>query len=124
MNAERMLEVADAIEAEEVADFNMADYFSGKAAHEVLDRWDGQGHCGTAACIAGFTTLLYPPGYKVAAINPYNWARYALDLTDEAAELLFIDTVPLFLDRPSYAAKWLRDLAEGRKTFKDLRRTL
>lgn len=127
MNAERMLAVADAIEAEEIAEFDMRYYFKGEFAKEVLNRWDHINHCGTSACIAGFTLLLYPPPKKCVElgtdINPYPfiWAQYILDLMYEEARLLFINSIELFADRPDFAATWLRDLAEGRKTFEDLK---
>lgn len=116
-----MLAVADAIEAEAVAEFDMCEYFANRTVNAALNRQKRVGHCGTSACIAGFTMLLYPPKSKTVITSPFSWAKHTLDLTDEAAEVLFIDSVTLFADRPRYTASWLRDLAQGEKTFSDLK---
>lgn len=48
MNTELLLKVADAIEKEELASFDMRDWY----------RKRGPDHCKTTACIAGFTAML------------------------------------------------------------------
>lgn len=52
MNKENILKVADAIEKDHIKGliFDMSDYFE--------CREDGSGHCGTAACIAGWAYII------------------------------------------------------------------
>lgn len=74
MNTENMLRVADAIEEESIAKFNMG-------------AWVGTSCCGTVACVAGFATLL-EPGVR----SHRSWSERGekiLGLTDSEAEELF-----------------------------------
>ena len=61
MNKERMLLVADAIEKEEIAKFRMMDFIR-------------HAHCGTVACVAGFTHILINAAAKD---DPDNFLSYS-----------------------------------------------
>lgn len=109
MNKERMLVVADAIEKEEIAKFDMSHF---------VEEHD----CGTSACIGGFAILLFPQ-FDVEDMCSLYRATEIFELTENEGYMLFLDSMELFSER-TQATEWLRDLAEGRKTFDDLREAI
>ena len=86
MNKDRLLQVADAIEREEIAKFHMIDF--------VDDR-----PCGTVACVAGFTALMFigKPDDKYLTLQRQDEIAIVLGLNaSQAGELFFARSLDAF----------------------------
>lgn len=86
MNKQRMYLVADAIEKEQIAKFNMFDFI------------DGYHTCKTAACVCGFAALLNYPNHSVSDVKDAVYDDYGsfmsfgekyLEITKYEADELF-----------------------------------
>lgn len=85
MDSKRILEIADAIERQEIATFDMT--------HVVEQVTNDENHhpCGTAACVGGFALIMYMPFWKMQ--DDPHWEERAgevLGLTDQQATELFL----------------------------------
>lgn len=110
MNKEKILAVADAIEAGSLPalGFNM-DYEYDDSA--FASDYNGTS-CGAVACIIGWTNTVFP--VPARHIGSGFWAGETLDLTPDKSDKLFYPDVNCEYRRitPAEAAETLRHLAE------------
>lgn len=132
MNKERILALADRIEASSPGEFNMQDWF--EVNPKLLYGWWGtvgvssrlaisyvevdtidlllEKECGTTACVAGFAILLYPQEAKDIILSS---GRYSLHVERIAAQILDLSTYradELFRYNPHYGSKDLKKVTK------------
>jgi len=117
MNRERMMEVADIIEAHP-DNFFMGVYCSSTELSKLSE-------CGSHGCIAGWTVFLYqykkPVDKFVPGWDIHERARWLLGLTNKEAEDLFYARVfpnPEYLDDAQWTADYLRRCAAAGEILK------
>lgn len=97
LTKQRLLKVADAVEAAPPDRFNMGTWLTirGKETFPESPRLAQKlnNSCGTAGCIAGWTVAVFPRAGKPDAGRDYNISHHAeriLGLSDEEASALFL----------------------------------